>query len=90
MFNTFRRATADDLAAVKAAAERFCTRNDIALWADSDPVFEISCYVETTRYHDPAAASTLARQWAACMCRSLGVSYTRNIGIAYGHVGASV
>lgn len=90
MFNTYRKATDSDFNAVRTSAERFCHRHDIKLFADSNPVLEIDCQIETLRYRYPAKAARLARQWAGCMCRALGVSYTRNIGIAWGQIGVWV
>lgn len=77
-FSTVRKATDADLAAVAAAAEKFCTRHGIdatGMTAES----AINCTIET----DPR----LRRLWRQIMRRALGDAAYE---IAYGYVGCSV
>jgi len=84
--STIRKATADDLARVTAAAVRFCDRHGIAYdgAADAEPSIDY-------RIMSADRGDTRIRQlWMACYCRALRVPYDARTTIGYGHVGLRV
>lgn len=87
--STTRRATADDNAAVRAAAERFCQRHSIAYDAEFDAETAINYAIETSGPQGGVNAR-LRKLWTACYCRALRVPCDVRTTMAYGHVGLHV
>ena len=89
--STIRRADDDDLAAVRAAAVRFCARHGIQYDQDelSGPADAIRYEIECGGPHGEQDRR-IRRLWAACYCRALRVPTDVRTTIAYGHVGISL
>lgn len=86
--STIRRASSDDLAAVRAAAIRFCDRHGIRYYSPDEAEQGIEfAMAQEARDHGPRRIRKL---WAACYCRALGLPTDVRTTIAYGHVGIRV
>jgi hypothetical protein len=94
--STIRQFTADDDAALSAAALRFADRH-FANGADGldlsidDRPWQALQYELLSRPDHPwgeyANTRQLRRLWQACLCRALRVPVSADITVAYGHVG---
>lgn len=84
-----RKQTAEDAAAVRAAAERFCGRHDIVYDTEFDAETAIDYAIETTGPRGGLNAR-LRKLWTACYCRALRVPCDVRTTTAYGHVGIRV
>lgn len=87
--STIRRADDDDIAAVRAAAIKFCERHNIKYENDdalSGPEDAIRCEIECGGPQF-SQNSRIRRLWTACYCRALRVPIDARTTIAYGHVG---
>ena len=86
--STIRRADSDDLAAVRAAAIRFCDRHGIRYNSPDEAEQEIEFAMDAqSPGYDQARIRKL---WTACYCRALGLTTDVRTTIAYGHVGLRV
>jgi len=92
---TIRQFTADDDAALTAAAVRFAERHfangadGLDLSMDDRPwqALQHELWSRPTTWSD---TKQLRRLWQACLCRALRVPVQANITVAYGHVGYRV
>lgn len=83
-----RRADSDDLAAVRAAAIRFCDRHGILYNSPDEAEQEIDFAMDPQgRGYGQARIRKL---WTACYCRALGLPTDVRTTIAYGYVGLDV
>ncbi|HCZ49107.1 MAG TPA: hypothetical protein DCZ11_08890 [Gammaproteobacteria bacterium] len=81
-----RKATAEDEAAVRATAERFCRRHEIDFGTDW-PAEEAIRYAIETGGPQGDTDRRLKKLWTACYCRALGLPTRSYYGTAYGYVG---
>ena len=86
--STIRRADSDDLAAVRAAAVRFCDRHGIRYDSpdEAEQAIEFAMDPQSPGY----GQARIRKLWTACYCRALGVRTDVRTTIAYGYVGLSV
>jgi len=86
---TIRQFTADDDAALTAAALRFAERHGLSLELDERPwqALRHKLWARPTTWSD---TKQLRRLCQACLCRALRVPVQANITVAYGHVGYRV
>ncbi len=92
--STIRRADSDDIAAVRAAAVRFCDRHGIRYNGPDEAEQEIEIEIGA-EWHSLSGTFTFERPhlrklWAACYCRALKIPTSVRATIAYGHVGLRV
>ena len=88
--SVIRRADDDDLAAVRAAAVRFCQRHDIDYDEDDESGAEDAIEYALARDVWGQTNARLRKLWTACYCRALRVPTDVRTTIAYGHVGTSI
>lgn len=87
--SVIRKVTSDDLAAVNAAAVRFCDRHGIQYDDPDEAEREVEMAVLSAD-EDAGRQSRLGRNWQRCFCRALGEPYDSQLMIAWGYVGVSL
>ena len=83
-----RRATSDDLAAVRDAAIRFCVRHGLRY--NSPEEAEDTIAYATDPQSPGYDQARLRKLWIACYCRALGLPTNVRTTMAYGYIGLIV